>query len=92
MSEIDGLRFRVFTMQGCPSCIKVKTLLDNLGVDYEVVDKSDPEQRQAFYNERKLVAEERRMPKVFEIEDDGSETMVGGYEATETYLAMLSAA
>ena len=83
----ESRRFKVFSKEGCPFCVKAKAELRRLGHEFSVIDLSDDAKRQEFYDEHGFEGEDRTMPKIWEVDEAGSEfAYVGGFDDLRSYL------
>ena len=83
----ESRRFKVFSKEGCPFCVKAKAELRRLGHEFSVIDLSDDAKRQEFYDEHGFEGGDRTMPKIWEVDEAGSEfAYVGGFDDLRSYL------
>lgn len=80
-------RFRVYSKDGCPFCRRAKDFLAGQGHALEIVDLSDDAERQAFYDERGFQGRESSVPKIYELDPAGGETLIGGFTETHALLS-----
>ena len=71
-------KYRIYSKDGCPFCIRAKNLLEKLDLEYEVVDLTNNLMRNDFYEQRQFASHLRTVPKVYEIVAD-KEILIGGY-------------
>jgi glutaredoxin 3 len=80
-------QFRIYTMSGCGYCTRAKQLMVLHGLKFEEVDLSDTDKRNRFLNGRMfLEAATRTMPKVYKVDPDKGELLIGGYTELESFL------
>jgi glutaredoxin len=74
----SGKKYRIYSKDGCPWCVKAKNLLEKLNFNYEVIDLSNDIARVSFYESRAFPSHLRTVPKVYEVIDN-KEILIGGY-------------
>ena len=79
--------YKIFSRTGCPYCIKAVETLAGLNVEINETKLDDILERNAFYDEHKLEGKNRTVREIWKIEDDGSETYIGGYTQLRRFLA-----
>lgn len=75
------MKYVVWTKDGCEWCVKAKEELDKRNLSFEVVEWNTPELIEEFKS-----LGFRSFPQVFEINDDGKSTLIGGYQDLVTFL------
>ena len=71
--------YKIVGRDGCPYCVKaVEDIISN-GDVYEEIKINDQVKRNEFYDDNNLVGKDRTVPQIWKIENDGSETYIGGY-------------
>jgi len=69
----------VFTSSTCPYCQVAKQILQEHGISYREQVYDDYAQRQTLYDDLGLIAEQRTVPQIFAVTEDGGRTYIGGY-------------
>ena len=70
------MKFKMYTTSTCGYCKLAKQWLSSNGHAYEEILLDDPAKRQAFKENHPTM---RTVPQIFLINDDGTETHIGGY-------------
>ncbi len=70
--------YLIYSMPGCPSCLKAKNLLTIKGLSFQEKVIDDPQERLEFLTKLKGW---RSFPVIFEINSDKPSQFIGGYEA-----------
>lgn len=78
--------FKIVSRTGCPYCVKAVETLIGLGHEFTETKIDDLVERNAFYDSIGLEGSERTVPQIWKINEDGSETKIGGYTQLRSYL------
>jgi glutaredoxin len=73
------MKIEVHSKTICPYCQMTKQFLSEHRVPYEEHVYDDDAERQSMYDRFGLVGNQRTVPQIFVVEDDGSRTRIGGY-------------
>lgn len=71
--------YKIVSRDGCPYCTKSIEDIISTGNEYIETKINDTVERNEFYDSLGLVGKDRTVPQIWKIEDDGSETYIGGY-------------
>ena len=70
------MKYKIYATETCPYCHMAKELLENKKIEYEylTLEASSP-----IMEEIKTYTKWSTVPLVFEVDDKGTETFVGGF-------------
>jgi len=77
------VKYKVYGTERCPYCVQAKNLLERKNLDYEYLTV-DP--ASDTLQELKDCTKWSTVPLVFEVDDKGSETFIGGFSELNSKL------
>ena len=73
------MKIEFYSKTTCPFCQRAKEYLTENGINYNEMLQDDDMERQAMYDRFGLQGNQRTVPQIFLVEEDGSRLRIGGY-------------
>jgi len=73
------MKIEVHSKTACPFCVLAKKYLNEHAVTFDEVVYDDDDARAEMYERFELVGNQRTVPQIFVVENDGTRQRVGGY-------------
>jgi len=74
------MKIEINSKSDCPYCKYAKKYLDERGIPYEEFVHDDYDERQKMYASLNLAENQRTVPQIILVENDGTRVRIGGFD------------